>query len=468
MNFATPAFLVFLVVVYLLYWCFGRKGQNRLILVASLFFYGWWDWRFLLLLIAIASIDFLVALALMPDIPVWRRRTLLGVSLLTNLGGLIYFKYFNFFSLSLQAFLGQLGMQADPVTLQIILPLGISFYTFQALSYTIDVYRRKLPAVRSYTEYLCFITFFPHMIAGPIQQATHLLVQFGKDRHFNEQESVDGLRQMLWGYFKKMVVADSLAIYANQFFNNPASGNGWQLLWASYCFALQIYGDFSGYTDIAIGCARLFGLHMTRNFAYPYFSSNVHEFWKRWHISLSNWFRDYVYIPLGGNRHGKFRQQLNALTVFVVSGLWHGANWTFLLWGLLHGIYYTAYSNIGGWIARLRVSRNKWFHFASVFVVFHLVLVGWILFRARDLNTALTIVGQIAAAPLQAFHKPPFSLFVLCALMLGVEWLHRHHRHGLDIARWPRLARWGAYYAIVLIILLASPLAYVPFIYFQF
>ncbi|MDB6040059.1 MAG: rane-bound O-acyltransferase family protein, partial [Verrucomicrobiales bacterium] len=435
---------------------------------ASLFFFGWWDWHFLLLLIAIASIDYLVGLALMAEIPVWRRKTLLTVSLLTNLGALIYFKYFNFFSSSLQILLGHLGMQADPVTLQVILPLGVSFYTFQALSYTIDVYRRKLPAVRDYTEYLCFITFFPHMVAGPIQQATHLLVQFGKDRHFDRQEATDGLRQMLWGYFKKMVVADSVAKYANQYFDNPASGNGWQLLWASYCFALQIYGDFSGYTDIAIGCARLFGLHMTRNFAYPYFSSNIHEFWKRWHISLSNWFRDYVYIPLGGSRRGRLRQYANALIVFVISGLWHGANWTFVLWGLLHGLYYTIYSAISGRISYLQISRRKWFHFLSVVLVFHLVALGWIFFRAKDLTMAFQIISQVATAPMQRLPKPPFALFGLCLLMLAIEWLHRHRRHGLDIQNWPTPARWGIYYAIVLMILFISPLAYVPFIYFQF
>jgi alginate O-acetyltransferase complex protein AlgI len=468
MNFVTPAFLVFLAVVFLLYWSLGRAAQNKLILAASLFFYGCWDWHFLLLLIAIASIDYLVGLAMMGPIPPWRRKALLIVSLLTNLGALVYFKYFNFFSSSLLLLLGRLGMQADPVTLQVILPLGVSFYTFQALSYTIDVYRRRLPAVRNYTEYLCFITFFPHMVAGPIQQATHLLVQFGKERHFDPQEATDGLRQMLWGYFKKMVVADSVAKYANQYFDNPASGDGWQLLWASYCFALQIYGDFSGYTDIAIGSARLFGLHMTRNFAYPYFSSNIHEFWKRWHISLSNWFRDYVYIPLGGSRCGRPRQYANALIVFVVSGLWHGANWTFVLWGFLHGIYYTIYSTAGGWISRLQISHRKWFHFISVIFLFHLVALGWILFRAKDLTTAFQIISLVAAAPMQPLQKPPFALFGLCVLMLAIEWLHRHRRHGLDIQAWPAPVRWGTYYAIVLMILFVSPLAYVPFIYFQF
>jgi D-alanyl-lipoteichoic acid acyltransferase DltB (MBOAT superfamily) len=265
-----------------------------------------------------------------------------------------------------------------------------------------------------------------------------------------------------------MVVADSVAKYANQYFDNPASGNGWQLLWASYCFALQIYGDFSGYTDIAIGCARLFGLHMTRNFAYPYFSSNIHEFWKRWHISLSNWFRDYVYIPLGGNRCGPLRQYANALIVFVISGLWHGANWTFVLWGFLHGIYYTIYSTAGGWLSRRQFSHRKWFHFLSVIFVFHLIALGWILFRAKDLTTAFQIIYQVAALPMQSAPKPPFALFGLCLLMLAIEWLHRHRRHGLDIQRWPTPARWGTYYAIVLMILFVSPLAYVPFIYFQF
>lgn len=468
MTFTTPAFLIFLVVVYSLYWATGRVAQNRLILVASLFFYGWWDWHFLLLLVAIASIDYLVALALMGEIPAWRRKWLVLISLFTNLGALFYFKYFNFFSESLQALLHSVGLRADLVTLQVILPLGISFYTFQALSYTIDVYRRKLPAVRSYTEYLCFITFFPHMVAGPIQQATHLLVQFGQERCFNWQESVDGLRQMLWGFFKKMVVADRMAGYVNPIFDNPGDVDGWRLLWASYAFALQIYGDFSGYTDIAIACARLFGLHMTRNFAYPYFASNLHDFWKRWHISLSSWFREYLYIPLGGNRHGPLRQHLNALTVFIVSGFWHGANWTFILWGLLHGVGHSLYTLLATRIGRWKFSRTRWFHAASVLFVFHVVVLGWIFFRAADAHSAMLIISRVVAAPLHGFHAPPWALLGLGVLLLGNEWFQRHRRHGLDIAHWPGAARWLAYYVLAGMILFASPLGYVPFIYFQF
>jgi D-alanyl-lipoteichoic acid acyltransferase DltB (MBOAT superfamily) len=370
-----------------------------------------------------------------------------------------------------------LGFHAHPYTLNLILPLGISFYTFQALSYTIDVYRRRLPATKDYIQYMCFITFFPHMVAGPIQQAHHFLVQFGQERRFDGENAADGCRQMLWGFFKKMVIADTLARYVQAAYQNPAAFTGGQLLWATYFFAFQIYCDFSGYTDIAIGCAKIFGFHMTRNFAYPYFSRSIPEFWHRWHITLSDWFRDYLYYPLGGNRLGKARQRINAMTVFILSGLWHGASWTFVMWGALHGVFYLAFSALGfptvkhekgtpggeGLLPNLSA-------FLLMLVTFQLACIGWVFFRASSLSKALLILGKSADSLVSLHLGRPLSNACLAwiVLLVGFEWMQRRHAHPLMIARWPAVFRWGAYYALIAIILFRSPMNYTPFIYFQF
>src|SRR5438270_2377903 len=388
MSFITPVYLVFLLIVWAIYWRLDKRGQNILILGSSFFFYGWWDWRFLLLLITTTGIDYAVALKMGREPMRARRRSWLLVSLVSNLGVLAFFKYFNFFSRSFSELLGALGLAADSVTLHIILPLGISFYTFQALSYTIDVYRGRLEPVRDAVQYYCFICFFPHLVAGPINFAKDLLQQFERNRHFDQAEAADGARQMLLGYFKKMVIADNLAPFVNTVYGNIAHASGWQLLWATYGFAFQIYCDFSGYTDIAIGSAKLFNLHLMRNFAYPYFSQSIPEFWRRWHISLSTWFREYVYISLGGNRTSKLRQAFNIAVVFLLSGLWHGANWTFVIWGALHGFFYLCY-----WIFAPRVGREDeeapWFVQAvRILFTFNLVCLAWVFFRAPSLSEA--------------------------------------------------------------------------------
>ena len=412
MLFTTPPFLIFLVTVFVLYWAVAnQRWQNGVILIASLVFYGSWDWRYLLLLLLVAGTDFLVARRMTEVVSPARKRLLLGISLATNLGALGFFKYFNFFASNLHGLLSLAGIPAEPFILRVLLPVGISFYTFQALSYTIDVYRGRIYAVENAVEYFCFITFFPHMVAGPIQQATHLLVQFEQERRFDWDHAVDGLRQMLWGFFKKMVIADNLGLYVTRAYGDVADATGWQLLWATYLFAFQIYCDFSGYTDIAIGCARLFALHMTRNFAYPYFSTNIKDFWHRWHISLSTWFREYLYIPLGGNRLGPRRTALNAFIVFVVSGFWHGANWTFVIWGILHGLYFLIYTQ---WIEKPKVMDGGGRNIAALLgrlgatlVTFHLVCLAWVFFRADSASTAFTILGKIARVPLDGgFERP--------------------------------------------------------------
>jgi alginate O-acetyltransferase complex protein AlgI len=310
---------------------------------------------------------------------------------------------------------------------------------------------------------MCFITFFPHMVAGPIQQATHFLVQFEKPRSFNWEESADGARQMLWGFFKKMVIADSLAPLVEAAYGNPGAATGSDLLWGTYFFAFQIYCDFSGYTDIAIGCAKLFNFQLSRNFTYPYFATSIPDFWRRWHIALSNWFRRYLYIPLGGNRVSKGRWCLNILIVFVVSGLWHGANWTFLVWGLLHGLFFLAFSKS---VESLSPARRM----LQILLTFHLVCFAWIFFRANSIQDAFLAVQKIANAVGSLDLSRPISTRPLqwIALLLAVEWFARYRPHGL--ARLPEIPalRWGAYYALVLVIVFSTPLSYVPFIYFQF
>ncbi|MGZ8899929.1 MAG: MBOAT family O-acyltransferase [Limisphaerales bacterium] len=475
MSFTSPVFLVFLAVVYLLYWRLKLKGQNALIFGASLFFYGWWDWRFLGLLFFTATIDYLVALRLMQVEGETIRKRWLAVSVVSNLAVLGFFKYFNFFADSLREGLKTLGMSGNLPMLEIILPLGISFYTFQALSYTLDVYRKELPAVRDFVQYMCFITFFPHMVAGPIQQATHFLVQFGRERTFRWNESVDGARQMLWGFYKKMVVADNLAPLVEAAYGEPGSASGVQLLWATYFFAFQIYCDFSGYTDIAIGCAKLFDFQLSRNFAYPYFATSIPEFWRRWHIALSDWFRRYLYIPLGGNRVSKAFWYRNLLIVFLVSGLWHGANWTFIIWGLLHGVFFVGALML---TKERRVAHDLKFEYEQpwwarawkIFVTFHLVCVAWVFFRAESVGDAWAILGRIGGAIMRGELAGPDTTRQLpwIALLLIVEWFARNQEHGFGRLPLPRPVRWGVYYGLVLVILYVTPLSHVPFIYFQF
>jgi D-alanyl-lipoteichoic acid acyltransferase DltB (MBOAT superfamily) len=477
MTFTTPTFLIFLVVVWVLYWSLSRRWQNRLLVVASLVFYGWWDPRFVLLLLFTATVDYWVALGLQSTEPPERRKRLLMVSLVSNLGVLGFFKYFNFFADSAAHSAAALGWDIDPFTLSIILPVGISFYTFQALSYTIDVFRGRLPAVRDFVDYLGFITFFPQLVAGPIERATNLLVQFQRERRFDSDAAADGARQMLWGFFKKMVVADTMAPIVGAAFDNPQAASGWQLLWATYAFAIQVYCDFSGYADIAIGCARFFNFKLMRNFAYPYFSESIPEFWRRWHISLSTWLRDYLYCPLGGNRVGSARRALNVLIVFLASGLWHGANWTFVAFGAFHACVYLAYVHL--WPASQDRTRDLIAEqsilpgptrLLRIALNFQLVCVSFVYFRASSLSEAHLILRRIVTDLVSSGFEPPPSgrAVLLAGSLILVEWLARLQPHGLTISAWPRPLRHAAYYALVAGILLLANFEHIPFIYFQF
>ena len=345
MMFNSIEFLIFLPVTFVVYWLLGRRvrWQNLFVVAASYLFYGWWDWRFLLLIAFTTLCSYASGIAISHPTTQQRKRGLtpkffLWANIILNLLILCIFKYYDFFAQSfVDAFLGG---KADHLLLHLVLPVGISFYTFQALSYSIDVYRGTMKPTRDLVAFFAYVSFFPQLVAGPIERATSLLPQFEQSRQFDYRQCVDGLRQMLWGFFKKMVVADSCALYVDQIFAHPDWFNSTSLLLAAALFTIQIYGDFSGYSDIAIGCAKLFGISLRRNFNVPYFSRDIAEFWRRWHISLTTWFRDYIYIPLGGSRVSKGRIVLNTFVIFLVSGLWHGANWTFVAWGAYHALLF--------------------------------------------------------------------------------------------------------------------------------
>ena len=448
MLFNTFEFFVFLLFVYSLYWLLRRREQNLLLLVASYVFYGWWDWRFLLLIIISSTVQFISGLRIERSGQTRRKRLWLTFSVVTNLGVLGIFKYLDFGVESFAQLLQVSGIPVNVRTLGIALPVGISFYTFQGLSYTIDIYRNRIKSEPDIVALFAFIAFFPQLIAGPIERAFNLLPQFRKDRRFDPSVAVDGCRQMLWGLFLKIVVADNLASYVDRVYADPYAAEGWPLLWATYFFALQIYCDFAGYSHIAIGCSRLFGIRLMRNFAYPYFSRSPAEFWHRWHISLSTWFRDYVYIPMGGNRVGWLRNKANILVTFAVSGLWHGAGVTFLFWGLLHGLLVAAQ----WWSPKTKLDEPcgkgtlpSVRDLMAMILVFHITCVAWVFFRADDLSAALHILGTIlpglAAHPFAVSPVPLKRLFLAVGLLLLVEWIQRDRAHALDVGEMSMPAR---------------------------
>ncbi|MBD3411323.1 MAG: MBOAT family protein [Ignavibacteriales bacterium] len=475
MLFNSYVFLLFLPLAFAIYWLIGRerlRGQNFFILVASYIFYGWWDYRFLSLIVISSIVDYVVGLKMHGEERENKRKLLLWISMGVNLGFLGFFKYFNFFIDSFADMVSMFGMQPNIPSLQVILPVGISFYTFQTMSYTIDIYRREMEPTKDWIGFFAFVGFFPQLVAGPIERAKRLLPQFFVKREFDYDRAVDGMRQALWGFFKKVVVADTVAGVVNQTFAGSEEMSAPQLILGVFFFAIQIYCDFSGYSDIAIGIARLFGFDSMRNFAYPYFSRDIGEFWRRWHISLSSWFRDYVYIPLGGSRVSKGRRIWNIVVTFTVSGFWHGANWTFVVWGFLNGAYYIP--------LMLRnkqkqhtdtIAENKWYpslgEIFGVAVTFSVTLIAWVFFRAENITHALNYIAGFVTHPWTAAGLIGIRYLPLVFVMLGVEWFNRKKQHGLQIGELPTVVRWGAYWAVGLFIL-----AYFggeqTFIYFQF
>lgn len=476
MLFNSSTYALFLPIVFLLYWfVFNKKtkNQNLLILTASMIFYGWWDWRFLLLILASSLIDFYASLKILSSPDYAKKKWLLKLTLISNLGILGIFKYFNFFSESLKDFMQLFGFHPDFITLNVILPVGVSFYTFQTMSYTIDVYRGKLTPTKDIISYLSFVSFFPQLVAGPIERAKDLLPQFYSPRIFDKNKAVDGLRQILWGLFKKIVIADNCAIYVDQIFTNYQNLEASYLLLGVFYFAFQIYGDFSGYTDIAIGSARLFGFNLNQNFAFPYFSRDIAEFWRRWHISLSSWFRDYVYIPLGGNKVSTSKKVFNVLIVFLLSGLWHGANWTFVIWGLLNGLYFIPLMLFSNHKANTAiVAENSMLpsfkEFMSMLLTFCLTLLAWIFFRSDNLNSSFNFIIQLFSSSLFTLPSSMKSSLPLIIIMIVIEWIQRRKMHGLQIDGAPLLLRWCVYIIIIGLIAYFSTGQDMAFIYFQF
>ena len=477
MIFNSFEFLIFIITVFILYWFVFNKSiklQNLLLFAVSYLFYGWWDWRFLFLILFSSIIDYNCAIQIGKANLKATKKIWLSISLLINLGFLGVFKYYNFFAASLANAFSSLGYELDVITLNIILPVGISFYTFQTMSYTIDVYKNKLSPTKDVIGFFAYVSFFPQLVAGPIERATNLLPQFYKKREFKYLKATDGLRQILWGLFKKIVVADNCAIIVNQVFDNHTEMNSSSLMIGAIFFAFQIYGDFSGYSDIAIGTARLFGFNLMQNFAFPYFSRDIAEFWRRWHISLSTWFRDYLYIPLGGSRVSMNKKIVNTFIIFMVSGFWHGANWTFLIWGFLNALYFLP-------LLVLKKNRNNTDTVAEgkilpnlkevlqITLTFTLTVIAWVFFRSPDVTTAFTYLINIISPSL--FSKPDVTMkpFMFIIILLIVEWFQRKHTHGLklDHYQFSRSIRWVIY--LILIILIFSYGAQKQeFIYFQF
>lgn len=483
MLFNSIDFAIFLPIVFILYWFVTNnnlKLQNFLIVAASYLFYGWWDWRFLSLILFSTIVDYTVGRKLRIEENQTKRKILLWTSILVNLGFLGFFKYYNFFLDNFITAFSFFGTEIKANSLNIILPVGISFYTFQTLSYTIDVYKRKLEPTKDFIAFSAFVSFFPQLVAGPIERATHLLPQFYKKRTFDYSNAVDGMRQILWGLFKKIVIADNCAEFANQIFNNSADLNGSTLVLGALFFTFQIYGDFSGYSDIAIGTSRLFGFDLMRNFNFPYFSRDIAEFWRRWHISLSTWFRDYLYIPLGGSRGGTWMKVRNTFAIFIVSGFWHGANWTFIVWGALNAVYFLPLlltsnnrNNLG------IVAKGKNFPTVKelflILATFGLTVFAWIFFRAENIGHAFSYISGILSASL--FEIPKFSrmdralitIFLIGTFVL-IEWYGRENEYAIERIGigWKKPLRFATYYLIAFAIMYFGNFNENQFIYFQF
>lgn len=480
MLFNSIDFAIFLPIVFILYWFFTNhnlKLQNLLIVLASYLFYGWWDWRFLSLILFSTIVDYTIGVLLSKQENVSKRKILLWSSIIINLGFLGFFKYYNFFLDNFKTAFTFLGGEISSSSLQIILPVGISFYTFQTLSYSIDVYKKKLEPTHDFIAFTAFVSFFPQLVAGPIERASNLLPQFYVKRKFEYSKAVDGLRQILWGLFKKIVIADNCAELANQIFNNSTEYSGSTLVLGALFFTFQIYGDFSGYSDIAIGTSRLFGFDLMRNFAFPYFSRDMAEFWRRWHISLSTWFRDYLYIPLGGSQGGMWMKIRNTFIIFIVSGFWHGANWTFVIWGLLNAIYFLPLLITNNNRNNLHIVAEGKFlpsftDFIKISITFSLTVLAWIFFRAENVSHAFSILAEIFSssifAPLDVFD---LKLIILIIFFMIIEWIGKSYQHPLHFLIFIKnsFLRKAFYFLILMLIYFYGKNdVTLDFIYFQF
>lgn len=483
MLFNSYSFALFLPIVFFLYWFVFHKNlryQNALLLVASYYFYACWDWRFLFLLLFSTLLDFVTGIKMYEANDKYKKRIWFWLSIVINLGFLGVFKYFNFFAESFKDFFALWGITLHPWTLSVVLPVGISFYTFHGLSYVIDIYKGKIKAERSFIDYAVFVSFFPLLVAGPIERATHLLPQIKQKRTFDYGAAVDGLKQILWGLFKKIVIADTCARYVDYYFTYTSYFSGLLLVLAAIAFAIQIYCDFSGYSDIAIGTARLFGIQLLRNFAYPYFSRNIAEFWRRWHLSLTTWFRDYLYIPLGGSKAGVWMKVRNVFIIFLVSGFWHGANWTFIIWGALNALYFlpSIFTSkqrlpIDQEIVAMGKRAPSIKQLFQMIVTFGLVTIGFIFFRAENLHHATQYFSAMFSNSGSFLLLSTYWRFkvviVMTMLLFLIEWIGREQPYAIQKIgqNWKPIFRYSFYYSILLAIYWYSG-SEQQFIYFQF
>ena len=477
MFFNSLPFAVFLPMVFVLYWFVFSKTkstQNAFLIVVSYYFYSCWDWRFLFLLLFSTLLDYFTSIQIEKREKEKERKFWFWLSISVNLGFFGVFKYYNFFAASFSQALSSVGIQASPLLLNVILPVGISFYTFHGLSYVIDIYYKRIKAEKNVVDYALFVSYFPLLVAGPIERATHLLPQVKLKRSFDFEKAKEGIYQIIWGLVKKVVIADTCATYANAIFDNYTSMNSLSLILGAVYFAFQIYGDFSGYTDMALGMSKLFGLDLLRNFNYPYFSRDIAEFWRRWHISLSSWFRDYLYIPLGGSRGSKLKQVRNVFIIFVVSGFWHGANWTFLAWGFINAVYFlplllrkTNRDNME--TAELHWDMNSIKVFFDIVTTFMITCLAWIFFRAKTITIASDYIARIFknrifSSQYLANERYNYELIILVLAFIVVEWNIRTKIEPISGKySWLKLVL-----CLLAIITLGTYSDYKNFIYFQF
>ena len=478
MLFNSINFAIFLPIVFLLYLGVSKnnlKFQNILLLIASYYFYACWDFRFLFLLIFSTLLDYYSGIKIENSTSDKNRKFWFWLSILINLGFLGVFKYYNFFIDSIQDVVSVFGHKIDMWSIKVILPIGISFYTFHGLSYVIDVYKKQIQPEKNFINYAVFVCYFPLLVAGPIERATHLLPQIKRKRNFNYAQAVDGLRQILWGLFKKIVIADNCAEYANLIFNNSDDYSGSTLVMGALFFTFQIYGDFSGYSDIALGTSRLFGMELLKNFNFPYFSRDIAEFWRRWHISLSSWFKDYLYIPLGGSVGGLKMKIRNTFIIFLVSGFWHGANWTFIVWGALNALYFLPLllSNTNRNNMKIVAYDKNWPTFkelVSILITFTLTVFAWIFFRANSLTHAITYIKDIFTSKLISLPEiRPTYVIILVLIFIFIEWVGRRNNYAIEKLFFDSsvLVRWSFYFALIIAIFIFSTKEQ-EFIYFQF
>ncbi|KQW97715.1 MBOAT family protein [Flavobacterium sp. Root420] len=477
MFFNSLAFAIFLPIVFFLYWFIFNKTkstQNALLIVASYYFYSCWDWRFLFLLVFSTFLDYYTGIQIEKGKSERGRKFWFWLSIIVNLGFLGIFKYYNFFAASFSELLNSVGIQASPILLNVILPVGISFYTFHGLSYVIDIYFKRIKAEYNFVDYSLFVSYFPLLVAGPIERATHLLPEIKVKREFDLEKAKEGVCQIIWGLVKKVIIADTCATYANAIFDNYTSMNSFSLILGAIYFAFQIYGDFSGYSDIALGVSKLFGLDLLRNFNYPYFSRDIAEFWRRWHISLSSWFRDYLYIPLGGSKGGLWMKIRNTFIIFVVSGFWHGANWTYIAWGFINAVYFLPLllsnsnrNNIGE--IQLKFNFDAVKVIFSILYTFLLTCVAWVFFRAKTITDAVLYLKRIITNREFNFQyldneRYSYEVLVMILLFVLVEWFNRNKIEPLSGKR--SLLKIAL--ALAAIMAFGTFSDYKEFIYFQF